>query len=127
MSSITVTKRVSLTPDNRHRMQVWVSETTNNIPPTVFVYQKLPSVPLADLSDLFVHMASYADITDFPEDAPAKDSPFFRKRYVDLVFDSLPVLDATYVKMMRMVKLLVEDIGRLNDWGPVEVVEIPAP
>jgi hypothetical protein len=128
MSHIALSKRTSLTADSRHRLQLWVSETTNNIPAAIFVYQKVPSVPLSnDLSNVFVHMASYADISEFPENMQDTTSPFFRLRQVDLIFDSLPYLDATYKRIVLMVRQLVEDIGRLNDWEPVEILEIPVP
>jgi hypothetical protein len=128
MSHISVSKRTTLTDDNRHRLQLWVSETTNNIPASIFVYQRIPTVPLSSaLSTIFVHIASYADLAEFPEDTPDSTSPFFRRRSVDLVFDSLPYLNDTYKRIILMVRQLVEDVGRLNDWDPAEIREIPVP
>ena len=125
VSHITITKRLTLTADSRHRIQVWVSETTNNIPATVFVYQRIPVVPLdTGLSDLFVHIASYADTVDFPENDPLADSPYFRKYYIDLLFDSLATLQEKWTMMRRQIKLLVEDVVRVNTLPPAEIIEI---
>jgi len=124
-SYIKISKRLTLTADARHRLQVWVSETTNNIPATIFVYQRIPLVPLdTGLSDLFVHVASYADTVDFPESVPAADSPYFRMYYVDLLFDSLATLEEKWTWMRRQIKLLVEDIVRINTLPPVEIIEL---
>jgi len=125
VSHITITMRITLTADSRHRIQVWVSETTNNIPATVFVYQRIPVVPLdTGLSDLFVHIASYADTVDFPENDPLADSPYFRKYYIDLLFDSLATLQEKWTMMRRQIKLLVEDVVRVNTLPPAEIIEI---
>jgi hypothetical protein len=122
---IVLNRRVTLTADNRHRIQMWVAETSNNIPPHIFVYQRIPVVPLdQEPSSLFVHMASYADLADFPEGEPNGDSPFFRKYYADLVFDALPYMNTTWERICRMVRLLVEDICRLNRMPPAEVVVV---
>ena len=126
-SHIQLTKKITLTAANRHRLQVYVSETTNNIPATIFVYQKIPTVPLDDkLADIFVHVASYADLGDFPENAPGPDSPFFRMYHVDLTFTSLAYLTKIWDQMERMVRHTMEDIARLNEDGPIEIIEVAA-
>lgn len=125
MAHIKISKRTTMTADYRQRLQIWISETTNNIPPKVFVYQRIPQVPLyTGLSDIFVHLASYADIADFPEDQPGADSPFFRKYYLDLMFDSLSVLDGKWEMLRLQLRHLIEDISRLNNLGPVEIEEL---
>ena len=94
MAKVVLSKRLTVTADNRHRLRVWVSETSHNIPGTLFVYQQIPVVPLdSGLNQLFVHVASYADLGDYPENASGDDSPFFRLHHFDLVFDSLAYLD----------------------------------
>jgi len=126
-SHITLSKKVEMTTDNRHTLKVWVSETTNNIPNGIFVYQRIPSVPLdEDLGDLFVHIASYADLGDFPPDCAGTDSPFYRLGHLYLIFDSLAKLEETYQRMIKMVRATIEDITRLNDMDPIEVVEVQA-
>lgn len=124
MSTITIAKRVTFQGD-KHRLQVWVQATSNNIPATLFVYQRIPSVPLNTAPrDRFVHIASYADMGEFPENDPVPESPFFRRNGADLGFVSLVYLEETYQRMVLMFRQLVEDIGRLNDWPPVSIEEV---
>jgi len=131
MSSIKVNKTIVTTADSRCELRVWVSETTENIPGCIFVYQSLPSVPLDNyLTDLFVHVASYADITDFEpvlEDLPGavNDMPFYRKNYIQLVYDSKAELDTYWQIIKEHIQLLVEDIVKLNGLPAVEIIEVP--
>jgi hypothetical protein len=123
MASITLSKRITLTDDIRHRLRVWVSETTNNIPAQIFVYQRIPLVPLdTELQDIFVHVASYADIQDYPAEAPDNESPFFRQYFFDLVFDSLYILEQNWLRIASSVQHTIEDIARLNEMGPIEII-----
>ena len=125
MANVVLSKRLTLTEDNRHRLRVWVSETSHNIPGTLFVYQKIPVVPLdTGLSQLFVHVASYADLGDYPESTPGEESPFFRLHYFDIVFDSLAYLEQTWQRVHRMVQHTTEDIAKLNGLEPAVVEEL---
>jgi len=134
MSRIVLSKRLTTEidpegPDATHRLRVWVSESTNNIPGELFVYQKIPPVPKTNerqLENLFVHVASYADILDFPIDAPNEESPFFRLHYFDVTFDSLAMLDNKWNMMKAMINATVEDIVRLNNLPAVSLEEFDA-
>lgn len=124
-SVIELTKRVSNTADGRHRLQVWVSRTTNNIPSEIFVYQRFPSVPLyPDLQDIFVHVASYADLEDFPVGDPEDLVPFYRKYAIDIVFESLAVLLEKWDMLRKQVTHTVEDLVRLYNLAPAEVLTV---
>lgn len=124
-SYIKLNKKISPYDGEAHRLQTWISETSNNIPATLFVYQRIPSVPNFDgLSDIFVHIASYADIADYPENDPDDSSPFFRKYYADIVFTSLPELENKWTMIRGMIGLTLEDICRLNSMGPIDIEEI---
>ena len=121
MSKLAITKRIT-NEGGRHRLRIWVTETSNNIPAEVFVYQHLPFVPDSiALEDVFVHIASYADISDYPATAPDSQSPFFRIYSVDLIFTSLAVLNQKWAIIRAQIQLLVEDIVRLNNLPPAEV------
>ena len=123
MAGITLSKRLTQTDDFRQRLRVWVSETTNNIPAQIFVYQRIPSVPLdTELQDIFVHIASYADIQDYPAEAPDDKSPFFRQYFFDLVFDSKAILEENWQRIVWSVQHTVEDIARINEMDPVEIL-----
>jgi len=128
-SQIEITKRISLYGD-MHRLQVWVSRTTNNIPSQLFVYQRYPSVPLSEaLTDRFVNIASYADVTDYAIDDPEGDEPFFRKYAIDLVFESLAILLQKWDIMQRQMTHTIEDFVRLNNLPPaeIEIIDIKEP
>jgi hypothetical protein len=89
------------------------------------VYQKIPRVPLNDeLEELLVHIASYADILNFPEDCPNDESPFFRRGYIDLTFQDLTMLDEKWNMMKQMINHTVEDIVKLNNLPAVEIIEL---
>jgi hypothetical protein len=120
--TITIMKRIDSESDGDARLRIWVSETTDIIPGKIFVYQKYPRVPQNEnLEDLFVHIASYADLIDFPQDKPSAESPYFRKYYIDLTFPTLAMLDEKWQLMSRMIKHTVEDFVRLNNLEPVEI------
>lgn len=122
MAHISLTKKLTLTDDFRQRLRVWVSETTNNIPAQLFVYQRIPSVPLdTDLQDLFVHVASYADLQDYPAETPSEEGPFFRQYFFDLVFDSKAILEENWQRILGSAKHTIEDIVRINEMDPVEI------
>ena len=132
MSVIQLSKRQTSTIDPEtqeavHRLRVWVSQATEGIPSELFVYQQIPPVPKTtedQLEQLFVHVASYADIIDFPANAINEESPFFRQYYVDLTFASLGVLNEKWSMMKRMINATVEDIVRLNNLPAISLEEL---
>jgi len=127
MSRIVVSRRVTLVENGKHRLRAWVSETSDNIPATIFAYQEIPPVPTATKQGIFVYICSYADLIDLPENEPGDCSPFFRKYYLDLTFQSLSVMESKWDLMLTQIQLLVEDIVRTNELSPttVEVVDLP--
>jgi len=131
MAEIQISKRQDSTIDEagkaQHRLRVWVSQTTDNIPSELFVYQQIPPVPKTtpeQLEQLFVHIASFADILDFPITARNDDSPFFRLHFVDLTFNSLAVLNQKWSMMKKMINATVEDIVRMNNLPAVSIEEL---
>jgi hypothetical protein len=121
MPTISVSRRISMY-EGGHRLRAWVSETTNNIPNTLFVYQKMPFIPYEGCpEEFFAHIASYSDIYDFPEVYDASVAPFFRKGYIDLVFTSLPLLEEKWTLMRQHLQHTVEDVVRINSLPPAEI------
>ena len=109
-------------------MQIWVSETSNNIPGPLFVYQQIPPVPESTdegevlvPKDKFVHVASYADVIAFPSQSPSADNPYFRLTYVDLVHDSRDFLEERWKMIQAQLKHTVEDVVRINILPPAQV------
>jgi len=127
MASIKLSKKLTQTDDFRQRLRVWVSETTNNIPAQVFVYQRIPLVPLdTELQDIFVHVASYADLQEYPAEAPDDKTPFFRQYFFDLVFDSKAILEENWQRILWSVQHTIEDVARINELPPVEIIVVEA-
>jgi hypothetical protein len=124
---IILNKRVTLVDEEEgtHRLQVWVHEVSDGIPGKIMVYQKYPSVPdyTEQPEDIFVHVASFADLAAFPPDVPDDRSPFYRKYYYDILFDALPALEDCWDLTVAHTKLLVEDVHRVLSLPPVSVIE----
>lgn len=126
--SITVTSRI--TPDDdtgNARLQMWVSETSNNILPEVFLYQTIPGVPLQadELQDMFVAVCTYGDMDQHPSTRPTDpNTPFFRKRSLDLLFKGGVKANEYRSIILRMVGQTVEDICRVNSMEPVSITEV---
>jgi hypothetical protein len=119
---IQVTKRVTASGDQGMvRLQAWVSAGTPEVPPELFVYQRIGTVPKADFpSDQFVHIASYADIVAFPVTEPDSYAPYFRKNGVDLIFPTRALLEKTWELCRAHLKLTIEDITRIDGLPPME-------
>ena len=125
MQEVTVYKRVTRTEDDRIRLRAWIGEAPAAIPVELFVYQQIPIVPLdTELDKLFVHIASFEDISAFPVDAPGEKSPFFRRYWMDLVFDSVTYQEETWDRIMRMLRHTLNDVVRFYKAESVELKEI---
>ena len=128
MPTLQLSRRVTTTPDTRQRLQAWISFATPDLDEGVFVYQRLPKVPrLESSSGLFVHVASYADQQSFPAEAPGDTSPFYRLRYIDLLFDSLAILEEKWRMLKGHVQLLVTDVVQIKQLTPTQIEEIEVP
>ena len=119
-------KRVTLVDaeEGTHRLQVWVHEASEGIPGKIMVFQRYPDVPDYEEqpNDIFVHIASFADLAAFPPDTPDERAPYFRTSWYDILFDTLPLLEDCWELTVAHTKLLVEDVHRILNLPPVEVV-----
>lgn len=124
---IELTRRVTLVDEEEgtHRLQVWVSEASDDIPGKIFVYQRYPNVPdyTEQPNDIFVHVASFADLAAFPPDEPDNRSPYFRMYYYDILFDTLTLLEDCWNLTVQHTKLLVEDVHRITGLPPISIIE----
>jgi len=106
---------------------MWVSETSNNIPSEVFLYQTIPGVPLRDteLSEMFVAVCTYGDVDQFSTNRPTDAGTlFYRKSGLDLLFKSESEAEKYRRTILKMVKQAVADICRVNSLEPAEVSEV---
>jgi hypothetical protein len=118
-----VTKRVAVVGDQGMvRLQMWISAASPEIPPELFVFQRIGTVPRADFpTDQFVHIASYADIAAFPIGAPDIYAPYFRQNGADLTFPTRGLLEQTWELCRAHLQLTVEDITRIDGLPPAEI------
>ena len=112
-SSITVDKRVTANADNTYRLQVWVSETSENIPSEIFVHRNAPVIDDWDgPTAVYYGICNYADIINYPASVVDTSSNFFRKSGADLEFKSAQSLNTTWEQILEDVQQLVDDIVR---------------
>jgi hypothetical protein len=122
MAYITITKKVEKTADDRYRLKVWVSETSDNIPKQVFLFERISPVPLRPVPEnAFKKTCSYADMLLYPEDSPDTENPYFRLGQVDLLFTSYKQMSTYFTEHIHdAVQYLVNDIVGTNLATPVE-------
>ena len=124
---IKLCRRMTTDAEGQCRMRAWVAETTNQIPPEIFMYQWLPVVPLQDIAlrSMFVAVCTYDDLNRLPTTFSGDvRRVFFRKNKLDLTFVTYPVAEKYWIWISGMVKQTVEDFSRLNALPPAEVLEI---
>ena len=111
------TKRTALQPEGNHRLRIWVSDY-EGLEPEIFVYQREPLLPEeTSPEDVFVNVASAADMEEYPANAPAGDSPFFRLSRVDLIFRSVDIMDRTWNAIKTDVEYLLVNLDKLDALG----------
>ena len=111
---LTVKHNLTLQQDGTWRLQAWTSET-ENITPNIFVYQRKPAVPYEESSrDVFVNIAQPADITEYPEDEPGTDFPFFRTSSMDIVINDSKLVQSTMDNIAVDISNLCEALDRIE-------------
>jgi len=99
------------TPPGNQRLQVFVEETSAEIPLELFVYQRRPMPANVTTSqDIFSNISSSAGLEDYPIDEPGTDSPFFRLSLLDLVFRSPDLLDKALATIKSDITCLVKEL-----------------
>ncbi len=103
-----VTLHVSAVIRNSDGYRINITATeTECLPTAIFTFQRLPLEEGA-YRDEFVHVASLADIEEYPVTAPLAGIPFYRLTTVALVFRRLDLLYQSLKDLKRDVCLLVE-------------------
>lgn len=94
-----------------YQLDVRVAEAVN-ITSAIFVYRRyLGAVP----RDEFTHVASPADIEDYPAVEPADEfHPFFRLSTVSLVARDVGVLNQNWLDLLRDVNALVDSLNLME-------------
>lgn len=91
---ITLSKKVTVTTDDKFRLQIWTSEATASIDPAVFLYRQTPPMPEATEPNMsYQGVCSFSDWKNYRADSPQYSTGYFRTRYVDVTFTSLTDLE----------------------------------
>lgn len=86
-----------------------------NIDPAIFVWQRKPKSPhRTEEEDICSHVASPADMEEFPVGEPDPGSPFFRLTYADMLFRSVVYLEETITRTLSNVRVLLEGLDALD-------------
>jgi len=121
-----ITKRITeITGVGSHRLQMWVS-AYQDIDQNVFVYKRNPPVPPAVTSeDVYVNIASAADMVEYPIDNPDPElPPFFRKSSIDIIFRSVDLMNRSIETMLGDLRNMVLNLDVLDEQGTEEIITI---
>jgi len=124
MATISITKQVDKTDDDRYRLKIYTSETSDNIPSQIFLLELLAPVPEQSFpAAKFLKVCSYADMINYPARAPGTDNSFYRDYYIDLIFTSYNQLNTFLEDIKTDVQTLIDDIALTNTATPVTTTE----
>ena len=111
------TRVVADAGSGQRRLRAWIS-CHQCMDPAVFVYQRCPALPGEPApDDRFVNVASASDMADYPCNAPADGSPFFRLPHIDIVFRSAKLLCTTVDRIVEDLTGLVASLDSLDELG----------
>lgn len=126
MAGIRVESIVNIVQDGCHRLRLWVSDY-DDVDPNIFVYQRVPSVPEGpDPDDVFVNVASVADMEEYPRIEPGPDYPFFRLSSIDLVFRSVDIMDKVVARIKTDIRALLDNLAAIEELGDHSVWDFNA-
>jgi len=123
MANIKVNRRVSQ-EDIEFRLQIWVTETSDNIPGEIFLFKKAPNFPenTPDPFYAYVQVCTYADMLNYPKESSDYPTVFYRRRQLDLTFTSLNQLSEYWDTIDTAIQNLINDIVDTNNAIPVVTV-----
>ena len=111
MASIELSKKVEVQEDSRFRLKIWVSKTSANIPPQVFLFERLNDVPKQAVPlDCYSRVCTYADMLNYPATDPHTYSPYYRVYYIDRLYTSYNTLNTFWESIQTDVEALLNDI-----------------
>jgi hypothetical protein len=115
MASISITKKINQTSDDRFRLRAWVSSTSDNIPSEIFLHGRAAPVPMRPTDeDIFKRVCLYADIFNYPAE-PSTENPFHRRPGVDVLFTSLSSLDTFFQEtLVAGAEAFLNDIAAIH-------------
>ena len=99
-----------------YRVQIWVDSYEDGTDPKIFVYQYKALLPDEEgPENEFSHVASAADMEEYPADAiSTHKQPFFRKSYCDLLFNDPSMIRSALVRFNVDVRQLLDNLNKLE-------------
>lgn len=125
MATITL-NRESSTFDKQiasYRMRVTVTDA-DGINSKIFVNQRLRDAQKQTFDDIFVAVATMAQLEDFAADAPNEGTSYFRTSIIDVISRNADYLDDVFDDIIHNVQKLVADadaLAVLTDNGTYEI------
>ncbi len=96
-----------------YRMIVEVTQA-NDITSKIFVNQRLRNFTSQSFEDVFVAVATPAQIEDFAENAPNEGSTYLRTSKIDVVSRNAAYLESVFEDIISNVQKLLEDVEALQ-------------
>lgn len=100
-----------------------VAENKINMDPNIFVWERLPKSPHQEEAESIAsHVASPADMAEFPVGEPNPGVPFFRRSYIDFKLRSTIDCNAAYDRTEINVGVLIDGLKALDALEVVSTV-----
>jgi hypothetical protein len=105
-----------------------VVETVNavDMPSKIFVKQRIRNFAAGTFDDTFAAICTPTQLEDFPEDAPAEGSSYFRTNKVELVCRTPEQLQSVFDSLVYETKKLVVDLTDMERLSVAQLYSITA-
>lgn len=87
---------------------------TEDITKNVFIKQRLRNFVKNNFDDVFVAIATPAQLEDFDESSPAEGSSYYRTSSIDLISRNIGYLEDVFQSILAELQKLVDDYDSLN-------------
>lgn len=135
MATLEITFRIDVDPTNskRRTLKAWVSSTSNNLPPEIFVWRVnrawVPNIgtvdkPVAMPQYSFSHIASLAEIVRYPANTKVEPHQYIRKAFMFTAYTNMKHLYGDIDKLQAFVRQLAEDVVFTEDNAPISDPEV---
>lgn len=127
MSRVKISRQLEY-PDGggSYRLLAWTAETTDELPPELFLYRRYPEAPSGtpEPSEEFVRVVRYSDLFAAPAGEPSGENHFFRRAHVALELESMRAVATTLNDIQTGVEELLADLDACNGTGATTSEEI---
>jgi hypothetical protein len=96
-----------------YRMTLEIT-SSDDITKNVFVNQRIRDNTKQTFEDVFVAIATPAQLEDFAEDAPNNGTSYFRTSKVDILSRNLDYLESVFHDIVNQLQKLVGDVDSLS-------------